>query len=483
MDPVPELRIHPANKEPSRPDGSHVVYWMIQARRTTWNFGLQRAAELASRWHKPLVVLEAIRLDYPHASDRLHAFLLDGMRDNLTACKDAAVTYHPYLEPRRGAGRGLLAAWTKDACAAVTDYYPTFFLPHMVAAAASRLPVRLEAVDSNGLLPLAAAPRPFTVAHAFRRFLQKELPTHLMQFPMASPIPDDLPTRRIPVPITKKWPIWSDDAKLADLDLDHEVPVSPIAGGAVEAKHRLTNFLGRVDGYHEDANHPDRKGTSGLSPHLHFGHIATHQVAAAILDQEDWLPGKISDQVTGRRGGWWGVGRGAEAFLDQLVTWRELAYVDAFLRPEHTTLTGEPNWARESMEVHRNDAREVLDLTTLEEARTGDEVWDAGQRQLRREGIIHNYIRMLWGKGIFAWSQSPEQAVERMTYLNDRWALDGRDPNSYAGIHWCLGRFDRAWGPERPLWGKLRYMTTHNARRKLRMENYLKKFSANEPEP
>ncbi|HET9594342.1 MAG TPA: deoxyribodipyrimidine photolyase, partial [Anaeromyxobacteraceae bacterium] len=180
---VPALRICAVNGAPVRPGGDFVLYWMIAARRAAHSFALDRAVALARELSRPLVVLEALRAGYPWASDRLHRFVLQGMAVNAAAFAAAGVAYHPYVEPRPGDGKGLLEALAARACAVVTDEFPAFFLPRMVAAAGARLRVRLEAIDGNGLLPLRAAERVHLTAFAFRAFLQRALPEHLAAFP------------------------------------------------------------------------------------------------------------------------------------------------------------------------------------------------------------------------------------------------------------------------------------------------------------
>ena len=165
----------------------------------------------------------------------------------------------------------------------------------------------------------------------------------------------------------------------------------------------------------------------------------------------------------------------SEAFLDELVTWRELGYNMAAHRPDYRDYASLPEWARSSLASHREDPRQYLySVEQFEQAETHDPLWNAAQTQLREEGVIHNYLRMLWGKKILEWTKSPEEAAEVMIELNNRYALDGCDPNSYSGIYWCLGRYDRAWGPERPIFGKIRYMTSENTARKYSVRNYIK---------
>jgi deoxyribodipyrimidine photo-lyase len=167
----------------------------------------------------------------------------------------------------------------------------------------------------------------------------------------------------------------------------------------------------------------------------------------------------------------------AEAFLDQLVTWRELAFNTSALREDHDAFESLPAWARRTLAKHGRDPRPVrYTAAQFERAETHDSLWNAGQRQLLREGRLHNHVRMLWGKKILEWSERPEDALAVMLDLNNRYALDGRDPNSCGGIFWVLGRYDRPWGPERPILGTVRYMSSKNTARKVRVRDYLRRY-------
>lgn len=478
---VPTLRVTACNEAPIR-DGEYVLYWMIAARRTRFSFGLQHAAWHAVRLSKPLLVFEALRADHPWASARMHRFVVDGMADNAAACARAGVTCLPYVEPHAGAGKGLLRALAARACLVVTDEFPCFFLPRMVRTAAASLPVRLEQVDGNGMLPLRAADRDFTVAHSFRRFLQKNLRPHLAGVPVPDPLEDlaALGRAAIPPEVPRRW----------NPGIPETLPVRgtpgpvPYRGGAEAGAQVLARFLAdRLDRYGRDRNHPDEDVASGLSPYLHFGHVGAHQVLADVLAREDWVPDDLAPRATGKRHGWWGLSEPAEAFLDELVTWRELGHVFAHRRPgDLDRFDALPDWARTTLDAHREDPRPHLyDFDTFATAATHDPIWNAAQRQLLEEGRIHNTLRMLWGKKILHWSRSPRDALELMIELNNRYAVDGRDPNSYSGISWVLGRFDRAWGPERPVFGKVRYMSSGAAHRKLRMRRYLARWRTSIP--
>lgn len=490
-DSVPEVRVRLGNKADICGDGQFVLYWMIAFRRTSWNFALERAVGWAKELRKPLVIFEPLRSGYRWASDRLHRFVLDGMADNaarLAPLRDRGVWYYPYVEPAPDADKGLLAALAQQAAVVVSDDSPAFFLPRMLAAAARHVPVRLELVDSNGLLPLRATDRVFTTAFSFRAFLQRELRPHLEQFPQANPLARIKlpPLERLPAKITRRWPpaaaalLSGDAAALAKLPIDHTVAAVETPGGHNAARRRLLAFLDRQLGrYAAGANQPDDDTRSGLSPYLHFGHISAHEAFAELMAREGWSPDRLAARAGGKREGWWSVSPGAEAWLDELITWRELGYNMAAQREDYEQYESLPDWAQATLAAHAGDPREsVYTLDDFAAAWTHDPLWNAAQTQLLREGRIHNYLRMLWGKKILEWSATPRDALAVMIELNNRYALDGRDPNSYAGIFWCLGRYDRPWGPERPIFGTVRYMSSDSTRKKLHVTEYVRRFAA-----
>lgn len=489
MTAVPEIRIRTLNEAPVRPDGDYVLYWMIAFRRLGWNFALERAAERARELGRPLVLLEALRCGYPWASDRFHRFVLDGMADHARRLSRSNVLYYPYVEPEPGAGKGLLEALAAKACVVVTDDFPTFFLPRMLRVAGERLRVRLEAIDSNGLYPVRAAERVFVTAYDFRRTLQKVLPVHLDDMPLPDPLAEALPKRlaALPETIRSRWPAASADllagkpGALAALPIDHAVgPVPGVRGGEVAGAQVLERFLDeRVERYGTGRNQPEEEVTSGLSPYLHFGHVSAHQAFAAVAERERWTPNRLGTATRGAKEGWWGMRAEAESFLDEIITWREVGFNMASRRDDYDRYESLPEWARRTLEAHEKDPRPHLyDLDAFEAARTGDEIWNAAQRQLVSEGRIHNYLRMLWGKKVLHWTANPREALEVLIELNNKYALDGRNPNSYSGIFWCLGRYDRPWAPERPVFGVVRYMSSESTRRKLRLGGYLARYGA-----
>jgi len=481
--PIPSVRLRRLNEHAEQEEAAYVLYWMIAARRTRYNFGLQHAANRAAALGLPLLVFEPLRLDYPWASNRFHNFVIRGMRDNQRALDGTPVTYYPYVEPRKGASKGLLVSLSKSAALVVSDDSQIPCLAKMLGRVAPRLKVRLEVVDGNGIYPIHATSRVFTTAASFRRHLQKELPEHLADMPKKNPLARcKLRTLECLAPsIVKRWPPmqletreWQPDA----LAIEHDVGAVPGMGGPVAASKALARFLDRsFSDYLSLRNEPAAECQSYLSPYLHFGHISAHEVFLAIVGREDWSPGRLAEKPNGSRTGWWGAAEATEAFLDQLITWRELGHNMAALEPTYQDFESLPAWAQGTLNHHANDPREfVYDLDTFESANTHDPLWNAAQTQLLREGTIHNYMRMLWGKKILEWTPTPHDALRIMIELNNKYALDGRDPNSYSGIFWTLGRYDRAWGPERPIFGKVRYMSSQNTARKLKVKRYLEKY-------
>lgn len=487
MNIFPAERIRPLNEAPIHPGADFVLYWMIAFRRARWNFSLDRAVEWACELGKPLVVLEALSCDYPWASERLHSFILEGMRNNRSDFKGSPVLYFPFVERSKGEGRGLVRELAARACIVITDDYPCFFLPQMIGAVGKSLSVRLEAIDSNGLLPLAVADKVFLTAFSFRRYLQKLLPRLLDRFPEETPLSGlRLPKlQEIPAEIARKWPVAdtlldSSRAHVRSLPVNHAVTPVETKGGSSAAGKTLEGFLQTgLSRYHLDRNLPVESATSGLSPYLHFGHISTHEIFRQLSRVEKWSPEKLSSRISGKREGWWGMRPSAEAFLDQLVTWRELGFNLCFRRQDYDRFDSLPDWAIETLADHENDSRPYLyTLEELEFAKTRDPLWNAAQRQLLLEGRMYSYPRMLWGKRIVEWTSSPREALDIMVEFNNKYALDGRDPNSYSGIFWVLGRYDRPFGPARPVFGKIRYMSSEKTIKKIGAEAYMRQMEA-----
>ena len=485
---TPDLRLGLLSQGPVRRDGALVLYWMTSARRTHFNYALDRAVAWARDLARPLLILEDLRSGRRWDSDRLHRFVLDGMAEAARRLAEKPLLYYPYVEPARGDADGLVPALAERACVVVTDACPGSYWPEVIARAAGETSVRMEQVDSCGLLPMLAAGKTFKTAASLRRFLQGALPEHLSASPTKDPLAglDLPPLDALPKAVARRWPAASEallageGAALGNLAVDHAVGPAPARGGETAGARTLRTFLrDRLARYADGARHPDDEVTSDLSPYLAAGHVGVHRVFDELADAQGWSLDRLAPEPTGQRSGWWGMDADAEAFLDELVTWRELGYNFCHRRDDFGAYGSLPEWARRTLADHARDDRPVVySLERLAAAEAADPLWNAAQTQLVRTGRLHNYMRMLWGKKILAWSPSPEKAVERMVELNNRYALDGRNPNSYTGIFWCLGRYDRPWGPERPIFGTVRYMTSDSTRRKRRLAQYLETYGA-----
>jgi deoxyribodipyrimidine photo-lyase len=473
------------NDQPIKPSGQFVLYWIIATRRLRSNFALQRAVDRSIELDRPLLILEALDADYPWANVRLHRFVVEGMSVNARIAARTPALYFPYVEPTPGAGRGLIARLSTLASVIVTDHFPAFIAPGLAASAARQVTCLVEAVDSNGLIPLAAHGRAFSSARSYRAFVQRELRAHLHDMPEDDPLarlPHHLHVASAPEIVSQRWPParaeWLDIRKPvpSGWSVDRSVPPAPVRGGSEAGARALTRFLAdNLSRYARDHNHPDADCTSRLSPYLHFGHLSAHEVFAALMTHERWTTRRLAHRGGGAREGWWGVSDSANLFLDQLVTWRELAFNGCEYIADYARFETVPAWARSTLAAHANDARTRYEFEALETATTRDDVWNAAQRQLVAEGWFHGYLRMLWGKKILEWAPDPQTALDWMETLMNRYSLDGRDPVSYASFTWVVGRYDRPW-PERPVFGTVRSMSSESARRKLRMKSFLARY-------
>ncbi|MCX7634479.1 MAG: hypothetical protein N2Z74_01885 [Syntrophales bacterium] len=290
-------------------------------------------------------------------------------------------------------------------------------------------------------------------AAALRPHIQRLLPAYLQ--PLAETMP--LKAARGLKIEGDKGP-WETNLIMSRLRVDPTVaPVAVYRGGTTAALARLTDFLNhRINSYATKRRDPGLGIASGLSPYLHFGQIGALQVALQVQQG--------------------GIDEAAQAaFLEELIVRRELAMNFVYYRKDYDTYESLPPWARQTLEKHRSDPRPYrYGLRELEEADTHDPYWNAAQRELVNTGYMHPYMRMYWGKMILAWSPSPEEAFHTALYLNNRYALDGRDPNSFAGVAWCFGKHDRPW-PERPIFGTVRFMNAAGLERKFAMKAYLQR--------
>ena len=462
-------RVRALNDAPENPKGEFVFLWLQGQRRLRQNLAFSHAQRRANELGLPLVVYEGLRHDYPHASDRFHRFVLEGALDNARDAAHRGLAYAFFLQ-RPDSPRGVLHSLAARSAVAITDWLPHFIHPAQTKAWAKRAQVRIEAVDAAGVAPIAISDKAELGARTLRPKLHKKW-DELLQ-----PIPE--PRAKVDAPKRLDWgfepflkPLDDShsgeasrlekeiDEAIAALPIDHAIArISGLRGGTASAKKRLQAFLAKdLRGYSEDRNQPDSGKSSWLSPFLHFGHLGALEIALAARDSG--LPKADIDE-----------------FLEELIVRRELALNFCAKVPRHESIEALPGWATQTLHQHVKDKRPyLLPDRQLERAETPDPLWNAAQRQLVAEGRIHNYLRMLWGKLILTWSEDAKETLRRMRWLNDKYALDGRDFNSASNFLWCLGLHDRPF-PEREIFGTVRSMTTRSAMSKLELDQYLARF-------
>jgi deoxyribodipyrimidine photo-lyase len=440
------------------PRGQYVLYWMQMFLRGRDSAALAYALERANELGVPCLVYQGLRPDYPHASDRLHTFVLEGARDAARELEERGVKHVLFLPQTPERARGVVGKLAERACLVVSDDFPGFVAPLHHAAAAARAKCAYLVVDDCAGVPMALFGKQELAARTLRPKLHRVLDAWLR--------PLDEPEPRVPPPSELSLPFDPVDLARADLgelvaacDVDRAVAaVEETPGGSREAARRLARFVrGPLRTYDTERNDPTRDAGSGLSPYLHFGMVSARAVALEARA--------------------WGEGPALEAFLEQLLVRRGLAFNFARARPDHARYSALPAWARATLAEHAADRRSSdMSLRELEACRSLDPLWNAAMNELRTRGTIQPYARMLWGKLPIAWMKRPEEAHAVLTYLNDRWALDGRDPDGHANIAWCFGLHDRPW-PARPIFGTVRTMTSASARRKLDFEGYIGRWS------
>ncbi|MUM77668.1 deoxyribodipyrimidine photo-lyase [Pseudodesulfovibrio sp. F-1] len=441
---VNPARIHRLNAAPHVP--GPILYWMSRDQRTADNWGLLHARELAGRDH-PLVVCFCLVPDYPGATLRHYDFMLSGLA---RVEADLAALGIPFIL-RRGDPGVVIPRLVAElgAGGVVTDFDPLRIKQGWQRAVALALPVALMEVDGHNVVPARqVSPKQEYAARTIRPKIHRLFGEYLEEFPALEPQAAAAPSQ----PPTD----W--EALRAGLDVDAAVSPVDLVAGEDAAREALARFVtDRLAVYAERRNDPNAGATSRLSAYFHFGQIAPQRAALAAA-------------ASGR-------GEGQAAFLEELVVRRELSDNFCLHNPHHDTLAGAPVWALKTLDEHRADPRPYCySREEFEGARTHSPLWNAAQNEMRRTGFMHGYMRMYWAKKILEWSSSPEEAHATALALNDRYQLDGRDPNGHVGVLWSLaGLHDRPW-KTRPVFGSVRYMNERGCRRKFDADRYIERW-------
>ncbi len=401
------------------------------------------------------------------------------------------VTYIPYPEQQKGSYGKLVDDLCGRAAILISDEYPVFIMRERNERLEKELSIPFHTIDANGIIPMALSEKAPYSAFIFRQLMQKAFLECWANPPQEHPLKAlrNHGDPGLPEHVRDKQRTGMERLSSAESiaqfvsglsGLKQEIGPIALKGTRAAGLERLDAFVGNdLLKYDDDRNDPDKERTSRLSPWLHFGKISTFEVLDKVFAmQPDGWDIRDARPVRGKRSGFFGGHAAVESFLDEVVTWREVGFHFAWHTPDYDQFDSLPSWARETLSDHADDPREhVYSYEELAQSRTHDPIWNAAQGQLREEGRIHNYLRMLWGKKVLEWTPDPQTALEYLIDLNNEYAIDGRDPNSYSGIFWIFGRFDRAWGPERPIFGKIRYMSSDSTRRKVQLDNYLKRYS------
>ena len=429
------------------PDGACIVYWMQRSQRSIDNPALDLAVQAANTLGKPVVTFFAPVPFYPSANLRAYRFLVEGIPDIAAALEKRRIGFIL----RRYPEHSLLKFCSEVRAALVVgDENPMREPEHWRQLAARRLRIPFWTVDSDVIVPSRLIEKEQYAAFHLRRKLHAQLERFLVK-----PIN---PRAKVPWKRPRGVHSLAPDFDVTEgWNLDRSVsPVRAFRGGTNEARRLLAEFVKtKLRHYARDRNHPELDGTSRLSPYMHFGHISPLTIALAVQKAEASKAAK-------------------ELFLNELLVWRELAINFVTYNPNYDNFESGENWAHRTLGEHARDRRPYLYTERqLENAETHDPLWNAAERQMVNTGWMHNYMRMYWGKKILEWSRTPAEAYRVAVALNDKYELDGRDPNGYAGVAWSIvGKFDRPWFT-RPIFGQIRYMSGASTRKKFDSRRYI----------
>jgi len=441
-------RIQVTNDAPIR-SGRYVLYWMQASQRAEYNHALEYAVHQANECDRPLVVVFALTDRFPEANLRHYAFMLEGLQETRqTLHKRGIQLVACCRSPDKAA-----IEWGRQASLIVTDRGYLRIQKAWREELARNAGCRVVQVESDVVVPVEVASGKAEYAAAT---LRPKLHRHIDRFlrPLKSS-----PLRRDSLGLRFDGVNLDDTASILNaLDLDRSVvPVRRFKGGASIGRRLLDEFIAtRVKDYAELRGDPSLNIESHMSPYLHFGQLSPIEIALRVRRKE-------------------GVhGPSVESYLEELIVRRELSINFVHFHPDYDTYAALPGWAKDSLRQHARDRRDpTYNPQTLEQGETHDVYWNAAMREMRLTGKMHNYMRMYWGKKIIEWTHSPEEAFHTAMHLNNKYFLDGRDPNSYAGIAWCFGKHDRPW-TERPIFGKVRYMNAAGLKRKFDIETYVR---------
>jgi len=447
-------RIQPLNRR-SLQDGRYVLYWMQASQRVECNHALEYAIGEANGLNLPVVVVFGLTDRFPEANLRHYAFMLEGLEEVRKELDGRGIRFAlTHRSPELAA-----TALAEEAALVVADRGYLRIQRRWRNHVAKNAPCAVVQVESDAVVPVeTASPKEEYTAGTLRPKLQRILKGYLVPL-KERPVRKDSLSLRLDADLDLEGDFTS---LLEKMNIDRAVPpVKAFRGGTSRANDLLEEFIAkRIRHYDELRNDPGLDYSSHLSPYLHFGQVSPLAVALRITAEKS-IPAAAR-----------------QAFLEELIVRRELSMNFVFYNERYDEYECLPDWAKKTLAGHAKDRREALySAGEWERAATHDPYWNAAQREMMITGTMHNYMRMYWGKKLLEWSRTPEEGFRTALWLNNRYELDGRDPNSFAGVAWCFGKHDRAWF-ERKVFGKIRYMNDAGLERKFDMDSYLKKVDA-----
>jgi deoxyribodipyrimidine photo-lyase len=432
------------NKEAKR--GLYVLYWMQASQRAEYNHALEYAILRGNGLRQPIIVFFGITDDFPEANERHYTFMLEGLRELKGSLEKRGIQMVIlHISPALGA-----VQLAKRASLVVVDRGYLRIQKTWRDQVAQKIDCPLIQVEGDVIVPVEEASQKEEYAAAtIRSKIHKKLNHFLAPLKQTDPVINSFSLD------FDFFDIEDIGKAISKLRIDRSVKkVNTFQGGTKEAQNHLEVFLeGKLDRFPELRNDPTLDYLSQMSPYLHFGQISPLFIALQVKKTKS---------------------PGIEAFLEELIVRRELSMNFVSYNEKYDSFEATPEWAKKTLKAHQGDKRQYLyTLEEMENAKTHDPYWNAAQKEMLFKGKMHGYMRMYWGKKILEWSKTPEEAFQVALYLNNKYELDGRDPNGFTGVAWCFGKHDRPWG-ERPIFGNVRYMNDKGLRRKFDADGYVK---------
>jgi len=445
-------RVKVINRRQFNTNGKYIIYWMSHSHRANFNHSLEFAIELSNQSGKPLLVYFPITDKYKHSNARYYKFMLDGILEAKKSVEERGIKFA--IEKVNDIKQRIIEL-SENAYALITDKAYLKYYRKLNKYIADKLDVPVYEIESDVCVPVEiASDKQEPYALTFRKKIYGLMDEYIVELkprePKIKSVSFDFGIEEI---------TFNNSLEILNiLNIDKSVSLSPFVGGYSQARTYLEEFIEKkLHRYKEFRSHPELDYQSNLSPYLHFGQISPIEVVLEVLSKY----GRKDENV--------------DSFFNELIVWRELARNFCYYNPNYNQYEGIPDWAKQTLEEHKSDKREyIYTIEELENAKTHDEYWNSAQLELLKTGKMHNYMRMYWCKKLIEWTDDPKKAFDIACYLNDKYELDGRDPNGYAGISWCFGTHDRPW-KERKIFGKIRYMSASGLEAKFDIKKYVEK--------